>query len=199
MNTLTQNLERANSQVKQLDGALLQGVLEGFMDGVLILTDQGEWVHGNNYACQICQQLQDRSQLNSVPKEIWRNCQALIDSREFYPNQPVIIESEITVDQSTTFRVRTRWLKLASSKHPYILITIEDQHQSLRSMAIAEVLKYDLTPRQADVWLLRRVNYSYKEIAAELFISLNTVKKHIKNIHAKQEMAIEKHSFGVRV
>jgi len=190
MNTDIHNLERANSQAKQVDSTLLQGVLES-MDGVLIVTAQGELLHGNKYACQICQQFQDNSTLNSVPKEIWRHCQALIDSREFYPHQTVIIESEITLDKSTAFRVRTKWLQLASLEHPCILITLEDQHQSLRNIAIAEVLKYNLTPRQAQVWLLRRINYSYKEIAAELFISLNTVKKHIKNIHLKQEMALD--------
>lgn len=191
MNTLTHNnLQKENFHTKQAYSTLLQGVLEGFMDGVLVLTAQREWVHGNKYACQICQQLQDSSQPNSVPKEIWRNCQALIDSREFYGNQSVIIESEITIDHSTAFRVRTRWLQLEFSEDPCILITIEDQRQSLRNIAIAEGFKYNLTPREAEVWSLRRVNYSYKEIAAELFISLNTVKKHLKNIHAKQEMAL---------
>jgi DNA-binding CsgD family transcriptional regulator len=38
--------------------------------------------------------------------------------------------------------------------------------------------------------LLRRANYTCKEIAAELYISLNTVKKHMKNIHAKREKAL---------
>jgi DNA-binding CsgD family transcriptional regulator len=55
---------------------------------------------------------------------------------------------------------------------------------------IAEVDKYGLTPREAEVWLLRRAKYALKEIATELSISLNTVKKHIKNIHAKREIVL---------
>jgi len=51
----------------------------------------------------------------------------------------------------------------------------------------AEIEKYGLTPRESEVWLLYRANYSRKEIAAELFISIDTVKKHLKNIKTKQD------------
>ncbi len=67
---------------------------------------------------------------------------------------------------------------------------LEDRYQSTQNLAIAEVDKYRLTRREAEVWLLRRANYSRKDIAAELCISLDTVKKHLKNIHAKQEMTL---------
>ncbi len=49
----------------------------------------------------------------------------------------------------------------------------------------ADVQKYGLTSREAAVWFFRQSNYSYKEIANKLFISVNTVKKHMKNIYAK--------------
>ncbi len=45
--------------------------------------------------------------------------------------------------------------------------------------------KHGLTSREQDIWLLYRANYSYKQIAEELNISRNTLKKHMKNIHAK--------------
>jgi DNA-binding CsgD family transcriptional regulator len=123
-----------------------------------------------------------------VPKEIWRVCQALIDSRQSYGNQLVIMESEITTDESSAIRIRTRWFNLDDAKHPHILVTLEDKNQSTQSLAIAEAKKYDLTPREAEIWSLRRANYSYKQIAAKLYITLNTVKKHVKNIRAKQEL-----------
>ena len=47
--------------------------------------------------------------------------------------------------------------------------------------------KCNLTSREQEIWSLRRSNYSYKEIAAELHITLNTVKKHLKNIYSKRE------------
>jgi Bacterial regulatory proteins, luxR family len=168
--------------------SLLQEVLEGFIDGILILTDRGEFIHANYCARRIFNQLTEEiSSVNSIPQEIWRVCQSLIESRELFPNQKIILESEIVKSDSVAFRVRARWLKLEHIKHPCLLVTLEDRYQSLQTIVTTDVHKYGLTPREAEVWLLYRANYSYKEIADELFITLNTVKKHMKNIHAKRK------------
>jgi Bacterial regulatory proteins, luxR family len=168
--------------------SLLQEVLEGFIDGILILTEQGECIHANHCARRIFSQLTEGvSSVNSIPQEIWRVCQSLIESRELFPNQKMILESEIVKSDSVAFRVRARWLKLEHIKHPCLLVTLEDRYQSLQTIVTTDVHKYGLTPREAEVWLLYRANYSYKEIADELFITLNTVKKHMKNIHAKRK------------
>jgi len=45
--------------------------------------------------------------------------------------------------------------------------------------------------RREDVWLLRRANHSYEEIAAKLYIAVNTVKRHLKSIHAKRKMVLD--------
>lgn len=180
-------LERQSPKQRQPDNILLQGVIESLFDGILILTEQGELVHANDLARQICEQLtQGKPQRNPVPEEIWRVCQALIESRSSYHNQPVIIESEITTDKLTRLRLRTRWLKLNVIQQPCLLVILEDRYQSVQNLAITEVDKYGLTPREAEVWLLRRRQCALKEIATELTISLNTVKKHLKNIHAKR-------------
>jgi DNA-binding CsgD family transcriptional regulator len=71
-----------------------------------------------------------------------------------------------------------------------LLITLEDRLQSIRQSAKGEGQRYRLTPRELEVWLRYRADYSYKAIAAELYISHNTVKKHMKNIHAKRQMAL---------
>lgn len=168
--------------------SLLQAVLEGFIDGILILTELGECLHTNQCAARICEQLQPgNSPANSVPAEIWQVCESLIESRDLFPTQKMIIESEITKSDSVAFRVRVRWLKLEQIKRPCLLVTLEDRYQSIQRMVTTDVHKYGLTPREAEVWLLYRANYSYKEIADELFITLNTVKKHMKNIHAKRK------------
>jgi DNA-binding CsgD family transcriptional regulator len=180
--------EKQNTPAEPSDSLLLQGVIESFIDGILILTEQGEWVQANDLACQICAQLtQGEAHSTSVPKEIWCVCSALIESRNSYPNEPLIIESDITTSKSTPLRVRVRWLKLCENPSPCLLVILEDRYQSSQNLAIAEVDKYGLTPREAEVWLLRRADYTCKEIAAKLYISLNTVKKHMKNIHLKRE------------
>lgn len=167
---------------------LLQAVLEGFVDGILILTEQGEWVYSNECARVICRQLlQSASPSNTVAQEIWRACQSLIESREIFPTQKMIIESEIETADSVTFRLRTRWLELPGDDRPFIVVTLEDRQLSTQNIVISDAQKYGLTPREAEVWLLRRANFSYKEIAAKLYITLNTVKRHMKNIYAKKE------------
>ncbi|HEY9674807.1 MAG TPA: helix-turn-helix transcriptional regulator [Waterburya sp.] len=167
----------------------LQAIIEGFVDGVLILTETGEWVHTNECARRICRQLSsERFQHNLVPSSIWQICSALIESRELFPDQSMIIEAEIDTNEAAVLRVRVRWLDLEGSPNPYLLVTLEDRKQSTQKAAIAEAKKYDLTPREAEVWLLRRAHYSYKEIAAKLYITVNTVKKHLKSVYAKQQV-----------
>jgi len=99
----------------------------------------------------------------------------------------LIIESEVSIDSSLRYRIRTRWLNLSPDERLFLLVTLEDRHQAAENIAIAEVKKYGLSPREAEVWLLRRANHSYKEIAGKLHIRCNTVKRHMKNIYAKQE------------
>ncbi len=175
----------------QVNPLLLQGVLEGITDGILILTEQGEVLYHNYYAHCICQQLNPGgSVVDTIPEVIWRSCQALIESRSLYADQPVVIESEITLSQSKVYRMRVRWLTLEDSNHPYLVVLLEDRCQSIQNRAFAEALLYNLTPRQAEVWLLRRAGFSYQQIAAELYITINTVKRHLKEIYNKQKMAI---------
>jgi DNA-binding CsgD family transcriptional regulator len=171
--------------------SLLQAVLENFIDGVLILSEQGEWIHANDRARRICNQLtKGIAQPDRVPQEIWRACQCLISSLNLYPNKALTIEDEITIGQADSYRVRAQWLTLERFQRPCLLITLEYRLQSLRQSAISEGQRYGLTPRELEVWLRYCAGYSYKAIAAELYITHNTVKKHMKNIHAKRQMAL---------
>jgi DNA-binding CsgD family transcriptional regulator len=191
LHSFTTTSETLNTQASHLDNDLLQGLIEVFFDGILILTEQGECIQANNLARQICSQLTPtKSQLNSVPKEIWDVCQARIESRDFFPTVSMSIESEMASNQETPLRIRVRWFKLNAFPHPCLLVIVEDRCQSLQKLALAEVDKYGLTPREAEVWLLRCASYTYKEIATELYISLNTVKKHLKNIQLKRETVL---------
>lgn len=185
-------LQTTQPTAPKISPFLLQGVLEGLTDGILILSEQGEWIYHNYYAYCICQRLnQESGDTKKVPDLIWRNCEALLESRTLFPDQPIVIESEVTLNPSDVYRIRVRWLMLEDSSRPYLAVLLEDRRQSIQSRAIAEAILYDLTPRQADVWLLRRAGFSYQQIAMELFITLNTVKRHLKDIRLKQKLAIE--------
>lgn len=170
----------------------LQAIIEGLVDGVLVLTHQGYWVYANECGRQICHQLSpDQSQNNYVPSAIWRVCELLLDRLDPFAEQEMVINHEIKLKNSATFRIRVRWLVLEESACPYLLVTIEDQHQARKMQAMADAQKYRLTRREAEVWSLHQSNLSYKEIADKLYITLNTVKKHIKNIYAKQQSSLE--------
>ncbi|WP_199320500.1 LuxR C-terminal-related transcriptional regulator [Leptolyngbya sp. FACHB-261] len=198
----TNLLERPDAQTRPVDSTLLQGVVEGFIDGILILSEQGEWIRANECARRICHQLapsqltqsqliQSRASALNVPKAIWRVCQTLIDSRDLYPNQPVIVEDDIVASRLSTIRVRARWFRSEAIRQPCLLVTLEDRYQTLQNMALAEAHEYSLTPREAEIWLLYRANYKRQEIADKLYITLNTVKKHLKNIQAKRQATLD--------
>jgi DNA-binding CsgD family transcriptional regulator len=165
----------------------LQEVVESLQDGILILSASGNILHANSSAQRICLQLNESySEANIVPSRIWQLCESLIENHSALSGQQVIVSDEIVVDKSTVFRIRVRWLDLIKFQTPCLLVTIENRYESLKNVAIAEVKKYDLTPREAEIWFLYRSNHSYKEIAESLYISLNTVKKHMKSIHSKR-------------
>ncbi|MGB7444975.1 MAG: LuxR C-terminal-related transcriptional regulator [Coleofasciculaceae cyanobacterium] len=182
------NVHSANS----MPANLLQYVIEDLMKGILILTEQKELIYINKHANILISKLnQSQSQTNSLPDEIWHVCQALIDSGNLFPNQLWQISSEVVTDNSSAFHLKVQWLRLDPTENPLLLLIIEDRHQSSRKMMIEDAQKYGLTPREMEVWLLHQANYTYKQIATELDITPNTVKKHMKSIHVKRKVALE--------
>ncbi|MGA7934520.1 MAG: LuxR C-terminal-related transcriptional regulator [Kovacikia sp.] len=171
--------------------AFLQAVLEGFVDGIIVLTDRQEVLYTNATAQAICAQLLKGARKVSLPIEIQRACEALVESRELYGDRPVTIESEMSTP-ATQFRVRAQWLPFELVKRPCVLLRLQDQNQTTQGLASTEAQRWNLTPRETEVWLLRRAAYTYKEIAAELYIAPDTVKKHLRNIHLKRQMVEDK-------
>ncbi|QSJ18123.1 helix-turn-helix transcriptional regulator [Nostoc sp. UHCC 0702] len=173
----------------------LQEVIEGLGDGILILTRAGKLVYSNASAYHICCQLnQGHSNSSFVPPAILHLCQTLLESRSFCSEPLIMLSDDIVLNKSTTFRIRVKLLDLERFQIPCFLVTIENRYESLKNIAIAEIKKFALTPREAEIWCLYRNKYTYKEIATQLFITLNTVKKHMKNIHAKRQYFVESNS-----
>ena len=137
--------------------------IEELIDGVLVVTHQRELVYANDCARRVLEQLKpDKSQGDLIPKEIWHICQSLIHSRSLFPNQHWLIESEIFTDDATALHIRVKWLKLEAIAQPYLLITVEDRHQAIRTIAVEEAQHYRLTSREKEVWLLHRDSYISK-------------------------------------
>lgn len=166
-------------------------VVEYFVDGILILTQQGNKIYANARADKICQHFFQRKPTpNSLPKEILQPCQefAKLHCSTSQPN--FISELEIATENSGLLRLRVQRFSLDNPNYYYLLVIIEDRHQSLQNLVKLDSHKYGLTRSEEKVWLLRTAKYTYKQIAATLCITINTVKKHMKNIHAKRQAVI---------
>ncbi|WP_375515713.1 LuxR C-terminal-related transcriptional regulator [uncultured Nostoc sp.] len=197
MIALTKTLVKTVAEPQKLDSIdlhdskradFLQKVIEGLEDGVLILSKTGEVVHANASARRLCCQFnQGNFNQSFVPPVIWNLCESLFKSRYLFSDKLLILSDEIVLNKSNIFRIRVRLLDLEGFEVPCLLVTIENQYESLKNVALTEVKKFDLTPREAEIWFLYRSNYSYKEIATKLYITINTVKKHMKNIHTKRQ------------
>ena len=185
--TQAQQLERVDLEnSKQI--AFLQGVIEGLGDGILILNEQRNLIYANECAKRICTRLhQADAKPDFVPQQIWKTCLILIENRNLFPDKSIVFSDEIIAGNSDAFSIQVQWLYLSQFTSPCLLVTIENQCHSLETVAIAEAQLYGLTPGETKVWLLYRANYTYKKIAVELYITINTVKKHMKNIHAKRQ------------
>jgi DNA-binding CsgD family transcriptional regulator len=184
---------------------MLQIAVEGLADGLMLLTPNGDVVEANLRAHQICYHLHQASestnpsQFNSaaslpLPAALWQNCQQLLAQNELRLGQTSLPEFELMLNQTTALRVRVRWLEVIGKAHPevdpeshhnrpYLLLTIEERDRST-----SDILKYELSEREIQVWKLRMQGYSYQAIANKLYITINTVKKHMKNILAKQRL-----------
>jgi DNA-binding CsgD family transcriptional regulator len=170
----------------------LQAVLESFVDGILVLTEQKEQKYANQMAVRLCRQLAGKSY--TIPKEVWQVCEALIGSRELYPDQSVVVESEVECEVAK-LRIRAQWLRLEAFQRPCLLVRLQDQNQAVQGLAIAEAKSWGLTERETQVWVRRRAGCTRKQIAEELHIALDTVKKHLKNIQAKRQNYLDEHEW----
>lgn len=161
----------------------LHAVLEGFVDGILVLNEQQEVIYANTIASSICTQLVKAEE--PLPKQLQQVCEALVESKDVYGKRPVMIESDVDAGESK-FNIRAQWLNLETTLRPCILLRLEDQNQSVHGLEIAETQKWNLTPREMEVWLLRQAGYKRKAIATALYIAEDTVKKHLRNIRFKR-------------
>lgn len=187
---------------------LLQAVVESLIDGVMLVADDGKVLQANRCARQICRRLMSLSSTKTksisidstvvaLPEEIWRVCQASIESHELFPNRRVIPEMDVALDDSSIIRIRAQrfiWVLDQDDEldqpPQYVLVTLEDRNQTHQNRAIADALKFNLTPREGQIWQLRLQGYSYRAIASQLYITENTVKKHMKNILAKRQLVL---------
>ncbi|MEB3210288.1 MAG: helix-turn-helix transcriptional regulator [Leptolyngbyaceae bacterium] len=166
-------------------------VIQESIGGVLIFSDQNRLIYACDTSQKILNQLRsdDSASHPFIPGEINHICHSLMQSRLLFPDQNWLIECDIFTRSAMAIHVRARWLTTQQLDHSYLILNIEDRQQAITNIVLQEADRYGLTPREKDVWVLQHDNYTYKQIAAELGITSNTVKKHVRSIYAKKKKA----------
>jgi DNA-binding CsgD family transcriptional regulator len=187
------------STQETVDLPLLNAVLEGFVDGILVLSEDGTCLHSNQKGQALCRDLSKGQRqvqgaaggVAALPDCLKTMCRHLIDSRDLYPETLLVLTEEFTSQTGQNIRARIQWLDIPTSSSPCLLISLENKTRSAYASAQLEAVQYNLTPRERAVWMLRRANRSYDDIAQELYITVNTVKRHLKSIYAKRKEVTE--------
>ena len=178
-----------------MQAALLVAAIENSTFGLVIVSQNGTILHKNKRAQSLLKELSCTSgQL--IPDALWRPCQSLIGTQDestapFPADYTIVLEDEISTKRGT-IHMRAQWFDWDDNTHHAsncFLITLEDRQQSLTIIANQEAQRYGLTVRETDVWHLKRMGNTYKDIAKALYISENTVKKHLKNIYSKKQQS----------
>jgi len=162
-------------------------ILQNFLGGILLFDEQEFLVYANRQAISIIDKI-DRSvsRSASLPQEIIHVKRFMFEGWRLFPDQVWLGNLTIFVGGLTALNVHARWINGENSKNSYLLLRMEDQGQFNQDIAIKESIRLGLTSREQEVWLLHQVGYTYKQIAEELSITPNTVKKHMKSILTKQ-------------
>ena len=188
MTTITENLQHLNKTGSQLNHSFLESFLESFSDGVLILTLSGELLHANKSVYSILERY--ASLINQNPRfdeAIAHLRKLIVEQPALYRQAPSFIESDLKLPRVGILRIRARRFQISAIPIPLLWVSVEDLQQSLSAQALVEAEKYGLSDRETEVWRLRKAKCTYLEIAGLLYISINTVKKHLGNITSKIE------------
>lgn len=190
-NQIPDVLDSTNQDHVDIRDPVVEEALTKLTSGILIVTEGKQTLYANDCACRILRQInQERQSSDTIPKEIAYLCNYISDVRRRFPGQHWITKTKICISSAATFSVTARYMKLESLGQSCIIFEMRDQYQLVKGIALEEAKEFGLTERETEIWLLQRANYTYKQIASELFIAPNTVKKHMQNIHLKQKSAL---------
>ncbi|WP_272063147.1 helix-turn-helix transcriptional regulator [Oscillatoria sp. CS-180] len=178
-----QSRSLTQSQILQMEGLSL----ENHIGSVLIITEEGDVIYATESLRDQLEKLaEDTVDSSSMPQEISLIFQVLQQCRNQFPNQNWAIEFDIFTKGAIALRIRSRWLKLEGFDKPCLSIVLEDRQHMVQDIILDEVQDWGLTPREREVWLLYQDGCTYSQIAKKLYITINTVKKHMRSVHAKR-------------
>ena len=164
--------------------------------GFLLLDESGQLVQGTSKARRLCNSLQESSAPEdspsaslpppALPRQVMHLYELLLDSRIEFPGQPLQMFEEVLLDNGQQISLNAEWIDLGGSLSQCLLVKLEDVSQTMTQRARCDACRYNLTRRETEVWALHMQGLSYREIGRQLFITMSTVRKHMKSIHSKR-------------
>lgn len=164
--------------------------------GFMLLDHCGLLVQSSPYAQELCramshtpssQSLESLRLAEWVPNQINRLVRCLIESRQLFPEHQIQLQDVAVLKNHARIRLEANWIDLAAQPPACIVVTLENLTEIAHQRSLMDARRYQLTDREREVLEYSLLGLSYAEIGQELFISINTVKRHMKSIHRKQE------------
>ncbi len=176
--------------------SILGAAFGSLQDGIIVVDSISQIQQINQPAERICNLLDVAGKnKDELPPEIWHVCKTALKQKDVLSLQKVGIDADIILPKLGIIRVRVQTIDFGQTT--YFVIVLEDRQQTTRNKALSEAALYGLTERETEIWQMRLRGDAYKEISAALWISVDTVKKHIKNIHAKQRVHQDELDYGL--
>ena len=161
--------------------------------GLLLFNREGHLIQSSPKARALCQVLQQTADPTwkplsgwGLPPSIQALCRSMIDSRDEFPNHSIQLHDEIQIMDHCCIYLNGEWIDWGGTEPTYLLITLENRAECSEKRALFDAHRFQLTERETEVWTLALQGYSYNQIGEQLFISLNTVKRHMKSIYDKR-------------
>ncbi|MGF1460328.1 MAG: helix-turn-helix transcriptional regulator [Leptolyngbyaceae cyanobacterium] len=162
--------------------------------GFMLLDHQGKLLQSSPYARQLCRAMHadgngetvSTPQL-SLPMPVQTLADCLVESRQLFPEHRVQLQDNVLLPDRSRLCLQAEWMELEPQAIAGIVLTLDNLTEKARQQALVDAQRYRLTERERQVWEHSLLGLSYEEIGRELFITLNTVKQHLKSIRRKQE------------
>jgi hypothetical protein len=165
-------------------------LMEFIKEGILVISEQLSPIYMNSKGREIYQKIinEEQSDLPHVLKEIAyylrkhpEPSQSIIRKEYSLPNHSIIRIRATPISEPVDSNISSR-----NYEKPWIIFCLEDYDSRLEEDLNIQQEKYGLTQRETEVLQLLLHSNTYKDIALKLYIEINTVRFHVKNIYMKK-------------
>lgn len=157
---------------QSVENTLYRNYMDNSNDGYILVNERQHIIYKNEAATELIHKLKGTKNVQTFIKQITNDQQQ--KAKRQIQLQLLNEQYELTITNSNTIHQQQR--------HYLLHIT---KKKNSNTIAAKLIVQKTLTNREADVCQLLIKGYTNKEVAADLFISINTVKKHIQNIYDK--------------